>query len=1074
MANTDIDLTIGLNLQIGSVPVSLSAQVETDSDKDVYTFGGSVQDAVIDIGSFISYVGQQFGAEVELPPELNLEADIDYVAGQVIYTKPKGSNADKATTELGVAAKFDLVYENGGNPETFTLSFYADTILTADSDTKTYVFGGAIDTDLAFKDLPLIGSIPVVNEYVLKHLGFSYTNADPAENDGKPVTFHLPQVSQADNPLKTEGSPPSRESNTYTIDNSGDATTFKLNNKGFAFTAGFMKEGSDAAEDNFALPMALPTTTPPSTPASYYQSDGNVDASPPDSPINWIEVNKTFGPVDLQKIGLNYRAGEATFGLSAGFTVAGVALDLEGLAITFPLPLPGMPAGNKVAFDLQGMGLDFSKGSFNIGGAFLKAEIDGITNYFGQAIIQIAKYGLKAIGGYAPAQGDDPAAFFLYANLEVPLGGPPFLYVSGLAFGFGVNYQLNLPTIDTLPGYLLLPGNAPKQPDKPADAFSGVLGQLAGGTNPVVQNAPGQYWVAAGIQFTSFNLISAFALVTFSFGVDFQVGLLGSASITLPTGSPDPLGYLEIDLVASFTPDSGVLAVAGVISPASYILGDYVKLSGGFAFDIWFSGEHAGDFVATLGGYYPSYDKPDWYPTVPKLALAFALGPFQAAGSAYVALTPSLLMGGMQFKATYALGTIKAWFSAGVDFLLGWAPFFYRADAYVSVGCSVDMGLFTLKVSVGADLQVWGPPFGGKAEVDLDIVKFTISFGSEQPNPIPVSWDNVKENFLPGADSLAVGAPRSQSMARMAAAPVAAAQSDIVSVSVQTGLLQTDVQDAEGRSWNWILDPNQFQIVTATTIPANLAQWATGASGAAALPNVLADYNTEPPSVGDIPYLALVDPDDHFSSTEVWNPNLNVRPMQLKQVKSTHTIALIKADADGVFNDYIAVVEIQPVLGAAAAALWGDPDTADDVNGDTLLPDTLLGFNVVPLPRNPDRVSSVPLIQLLFTVGNETTFAHTGSQPDPDYTVTASVDPPEYELVMRVRGAKKKNFTDRNFVLDTLTNNWVTRQRNGVLDDLTANGFRTLTPDEIDLAVMASTERLTDWPQVGLLGDPIA
>ena len=485
MSNTAIDLTLGLNLQIGSVPVSLSAEVESKSSGSVYTFSGSVQDATIDIGKFMSYIGQQFGVDVQFPPELNLEAIIDYVAGQITYTKPV---TGATTTEMGMAAKFELVYQNGSSTETFGFSFYADTILTSGSATSNYVVGASIDSNLAFKDLPLVGSIPVFNEYTLQHLGFSYTNADPAQNNGKPVSFNIPQVSQSSNPLKPAGSPPSRESNTYAIDTKGDQTTFSLNKKGFAFTAGLLREGSNTAVSNFSLPMALPAAPVSTAPATYYQGSGSgsVKASPPASPINWININKTFGPVDLQKIGLNYKSGEATFGLSAGFSMGGFSLDLQGLSITFPLPLPGMPAGNTVSFDLDGLAMDFQRGNLRLGGAFLKVKQNDITNYFGEVVVQVASYGFKAIGGYAPAQNNNPASFFIYANLQVPLGGPPFLYVSGLAFGFGVNYALNLPTIATLPGYLLLPGKAPAQPSNAGAAFSSVLTQLASGTNPVV------------------------------------------------------------------------------------------------------------------------------------------------------------------------------------------------------------------------------------------------------------------------------------------------------------------------------------------------------------------------------------------------------------------------------------------------------------------------------------------------------------------------------------------------------------------------------------------------------------
>lgn len=1061
--STNIDLTIGVNLKIGSVPVSLSADVATTDTETVYTFNGCVQDAVIDIGSFVSFVGQQFGVSVQLPPELNLEAEIDYVAGQVIYTKPVTGDT---TTEMGVSAKFDLVYTNGGDTTAYTFTFYADSIISSADSTKSYIVGGSIDTNLEFSSLPLVGTIPVFNEFILKHIGFSYTNLDPSSGT---VNFNIPQVSTSDNPLYTMNSADGKMKTNYTINSSGEQTTFGLNQKGFALTAGLMTAGSNLSQSNFSLPMDLPAASTSEYPATYYQSSGTVQSSPPGSPINWISVNKTFGPIDLQQIGLNYKSGELTFGFSAGFSMGGFSLGLQGLSITFPLPLPGMPSGDKLSFDLEGLSMAYQKSGLSIGGAFLKS-VDtetNITSYYGQAVVQMNNYGLKAIGGYSPAQNNNPASFFIYANLAIPMGGPPFLYVSGLAFGFGVNYALNLPTTATLPYCLLLPANAPTQPANAKDAFSTVLPQLASGKNPLVTNEAGEYWVAAGVQFTSFNMVSAFALVTFSFGVDVQIGLLGSASITLPKGAASPLAYFEIDLVASFTPSSGELAVNGMISPASYIFADYVSISGGFAFYTWFSGEHKGDFVVTLGGYNSAYNKPSWYPTVSRITLSYVVDSFRASGTAYLALTPAMFMAGFQCTASFSSGPVRAWFSAGFNFIIEWAPFSYSADAYVNVGCSVDMGLFTVSASIGADVKVWGPAFGGKAHIDLDVVSFTISFGSSSPNPVPVTWTNIEEDFLPGSATTSTKA-RSLGMARMLKAASLKAEADEtngnVSASVSAGLQQQDVVDASGNTWNWILDPNDFVIVTATTIPANLAHWSNTASSSITIPNVL------PIDSSDLPSLSLSDDSSTYSETEIWNPDLYVKPMKLSNVQSVHTITLLKSDENGDFTSYVTEVNVQPVLANAPTALWSDPSVATTVNTDSLIACTLAGFNISAMTRNPDTVNAVPLFQLLFTPGNETTFSYTSAQPDDSYTVTSSVTLPDYDLDIEVSGDSTQSFVNEDYILSTLTNDWVTGQRNTILDDLTANGFSTYTSSEIDLTAMATTEELTDWPQVSILG----
>ncbi len=155
--------------------------------------------------------------------------------------------------------------------------------------------------------------------------------------------------------------------------------------------------------------------------------------------------------------------------------------------------------------------------------------------------------------------------------------------------------------------------------------------------------------------------------------------------------------------------------------------------------------------MVSLGGYHPAFSKPDNYPVVPRLGLAFSLGPLKVVGQAYFALTPSRFMAGLRLTATFEAGAVKAWFDAGVDFLISWAPFHYEAHAWVTIGCSVDLGLFTLSVQIGADLQIWGPAFGGQALVDLDVVSFTIAFGAPRSEPAPIGWTTFATNWSPAA-----------------------------------------------------------------------------------------------------------------------------------------------------------------------------------------------------------------------------------------------------------------------------------------------------------------------------------
>jgi hypothetical protein len=1047
--DTKVDLSLGLNLTIGSVPLALSAKLDTGPDASIYTFGGCVQNAEIDLGAFIANVGSQFAVKVELPPELNLSARIDYIAGQLTYTKPAQGDPD---TEVGVAAKFDLTV----GKTTVGFRFYADVIKSSSTSVENfYVVGAGITTKLDFSDLPLVGRIPGFTDLTLTDVGFSYTNADPAKNKDKAIEFNLPQVAKSDNPLYTRSDPNAKDASNYSISASGPQRKFALNNGGFSLTVGLINKATGETMNNFALPLTLPKADPPPYPALSPYAPGKT--TPAKSPIHWIEINKQFGPVDLKQIGLNYAAGEATFGLTAGFAVGGFGLDLEGLTITFPLPLPDMPARKTLSFGLDGLGLSITRGSFSLSGAFLRVIDDGITNYYGQVAVKVGNFGLLALGGYSPAAEGRDASVFLYAAVKIPLGGPPFLFITGFAGGFGVNRSLILPSMDKLSGYILLPGNAPSPAGSPSDTISKIMPQF----KEYIPYHAGQYWVAAGISFTSFEMIQAFALVTVSFGVDFQIALFGQCSMTFPTAVAGPaLAFIQIDILASFTPSSGLLAFEGRLSPASYIFGGFMQLSGGFAFYIWFGGtqggdDHKGEFVVSIGGYHPAFDKTrySYYPVVPRLGIAASLGPLQIKGQCYMALTPAMIMAGISMTATWSLGPIKAWFAAGLDFLIAWAPFHYEATAYITVGCSVNLGLFTLSIQVGAGLAIWGPEFGGSALVDLGILSFTISFGAPPAKPKPIDWTTFHKAFLPPNT-----APAPKAAKRHIAA--VAEETEVVNI-IKATLADGSCGGYGPDKRNWLVDPDKFRIETASTIPANFAEWTTE-TGTDKLLNEIANWQGLD---SDGLYRTL--PVETISKDkEVWNPAVDIQPMALAGVQSTQTIKL-KNVATGKLETGLTIT---PMLSNSAAALYVIPKDDKGANAEPFAPFSLTGFAISPIIQHTGKVSKVDLNDLLFSQGSSTGFRYQQALPNGEYTVKSEIIDTKTSTTLTIeigRGHTQK-LTNTDLELSALVDEWVASQRDFLLTDLAA-AFGTYPPGEVKLTLMAE-KALTNWPAVELLG----
>ncbi len=766
-----------------------------------------------------------------------------------------------------------------------------------------------------------------------------------------------------------------------------------------------------------------------------------------DDSYKWIDINKQIGIFQFNRAGAGYEDNVLSVAMDASVSLGPLSFTMDGLSV-------GSPLGEfKPVFGLNGLGLAFNRAPLTISGNFLKVKEPSGTSYYGQVAVQFNRIGFSALGGWSPDAS--PPSFFLYASIDVPLGGPPFLFVTGLAAGLGINRNLLLPTIDDLPGYILLPGKAPQPEGSPSATVAKILPKL----QKYFQVKPGQFWVAAGLKFTSFEMVDAFVLVTVSFGVDFQLGVLGTCAMSLPSGTKSPVAYIEVDLIASFTPSAGLLAVDGRISPQSFLFGGFVKLSGGFAFYLWFAGDNAGDFVISIGGYYPSFNKPDHYPTVPRLKLEFSLGPLSVTGTSYFALTPSMLMAGINMSAVWKSGPIKAWLDARLDFLIAWAPFHYEAEVYLGLGVALDLGLFTISLQIGAEMFVWGAPFGGRALIDLDVISFIIEFGAPRELPPPVGWDAFKTNFLP-KDSAQKAAP----IAMAAALPHAVdTESNIIKAQVKTGLVDTAVP-----GYDWIIAANGFDIVIASTVPANAATWAQPGGKDFDVPIDVSAYQAKRPTLGQ-PYLQLPKSKTYtYSDTEVWNPKLDIGPMKKTGVTSTLAISVSKVTKAGV-GDPVTDLTVIPQLAASNTALWLD-QAPDNPNLPRLLPKTLTGFGISPIPRKPDRVSDVPLIQLLFTEGNDVDFRYQKASVVPGYKIDVTQEKTPPLLVITISGAHDATMKNQGYVLEALGDQWVSTQRGDVATDLRSHGFDTYAADQINLSIMATDKMLTDWPIVRQLG----
>jgi hypothetical protein len=632
-----------------------------------------------------------------------------------------------------------------------------------------------------------------------------------------------------------------------------------------------------------------------------------------DDGTQWINIQKTFGPIRVERVGVGYHTGNIALLLDAALTAAGLTLSLDGLGAQFALKDLAKKEF-KPTFHLNGLGIDYRSGPVEIGGSFLKQEgkLDGkdYTSYAGLAVIRTSKLTLSAIGSYA--QINDRPSLFIYAVANYPLGGPAFFYVTGFAAGFGYNRALNLPPIDEIASFPLVaeavkdggPASLPSGQKEQKETLTTKLQQLERYLPPSV----GDIFFAAGIKFTSFKQIDSFALLVVKFGRRFEIDLLGLSTLTAPPPEAGkavaPIAEAQLALKATFIPAEGFLGVRAQLTPNSYILSKDCHLTGGFAFYTWFEPHpHAGDFVLTLGGYHPKFIVPDHYPQVPRLGLNWQVSPeLHIKADAYFALTGSAIMAGGHLQANWESGNLRAWFVAGADFLLAWKPFHYDLELYVGMGVSYTfkfLGTQTLNVDLGANLHLWGPPFSGTATVHWSIISFTVNFGDGAPQHLEkLDWGTFKTSFLPKPEQ-------------------------ICSIAVQQGLIR-HMPAEEKKPERWIVNPKEMVLAINSAVPFTHIKVAEEA------------------------------PEEKAK-------HLSIAPTGIESgVTSTCEITITRGDKP---DEQVLVekdtFQAQPIRKSMPAGLWGKPNLTEDkkylnppnLNGPQLVENLLAGFEIRPMKK---------------------------------------------------------------------------------------------------------------------------
>ncbi|MFF4615176.1 DUF6603 domain-containing protein [Nonomuraea jabiensis] len=643
---------------------------------------------------------------------------------------------------------------------------------------------------------------------------------------------------------------------------------------------------------------AVPDT---GTPSSQNAADSSGAPSSQASNVHWISVQKKLGIVQINRIGVMYQHNVLLFALDAAVALGPLSLSFDGLAVGSPL--------NKFdpTFNLSGLGIGYSAAPVVIAGALLHLPQDRLApdvafQYDGAATIALPNFSMAAVGSYAQLKDGEPS-LFVFAQLEGPLLELPPILVTGLMAGFGFNRTLALPSAAEVSGFPLLvlnkqgPDSEEAKPSNVLDVLEGSKPAVPGGqARTWIAPKPGSYWLALGVEFSAAEVVNAKVLLAAEFGQELALAVLGLATLQLPLPAESPRTYVyaELGLEAVIRPAHGSAEVAAQLSPASYVLTPACHLTGGFACAVWFGASpNAGQFVVTLGGYHPAFRRPVSYPNVPRLGIDWAVSSnVSVKAQAYLAVTPSCAMAGGRLDAVFHAGGFRAWFTAQADLLLSWRPFHFTAAIAVSIGASYQIDVWfvhkTIQVSVGASLELWGPPTGGSVTAHFACFSKTISFG-------------------PGRSGAGTKALQWSEFAGMLPKP-----DDVVTIAPVSGL-DKSIDDARHGGKVWLVRSRDLRLFTQSAIPASHLR------------------------TGKAP-LSASQPED--------GPLVDVRPMKRRGLVGEHRLTLYYQDALAPTDGWA----LTPRTRNLPASLWGAPLTlleeAFPKPSADVVPDRPVGFDV--------------------------------------------------------------------------------------------------------------------------------
>ena len=419
----------------------------------------------------------------------------------------------------------------------------------------------------------------------------------------------------------------------------------------------------------------------------------------------WIAIQKGFGPLYLEQVGFGVtmpqrRVESISLLLDARVSLFGLNASVDDLSITYFVADGNFFEAKNWKVDLGGLAISAEIGPLAIAGGLLKNGGGDDVEYLGMLLGRFGVYGLTIYGGYGKKQGT--VSFFAIGAVVGPIGGVPAFFVTGIGGGFGINRRLIIPTdLSRFGDYPLI------QALDPARVAAGGPDGAAAEPRRLLPDRGRHVLVRRRHQLQQLRPRGRRLPSSRCSSVTGSSSTSSASRAWRCRARRSRSSSIELALVVRISSKEGVIWVQAQLTDNSWLLYSDVRLTGGFAYVVWFAGPKHGEFVLTMGGFHPDFHR-DGYPVVPRLGLQWSIGgAIVVKGGAYFALTSEAIMAGIDVEVSAHFGWAWASLSFGAHGIVFFDPFHYKVTAYVriSAGITIDTWFGDITFSISGRRQ---------------------------------------------------------------------------------------------------------------------------------------------------------------------------------------------------------------------------------------------------------------------------------------------------------------------------------------------------------------------------------